>query len=130
MRCLRPMLAALMMFITCMPSYAQTMSTASLDSQRYRELAQALEPAAFVSVRLTSGRRLTGTIVAVGDDSFLFQRRARIPEPAREVRLDDVVSLERARPGMNSGQKVLVGIGSSVGAFVLIMLVGAATISD
>ncbi|MFN7984695.1 MAG: hypothetical protein U0Q11_22865 [Vicinamibacterales bacterium] len=130
MRRLRPMLAALMMFITCMPSSAQTTSSASLDSQRFRELAHALEPAAFVSVRLTSGRRLTGTIVAVGDESFVFQRRARIPEPTREVRFDDVVALERARRGMNSGQKVLVGIGSSVGAFVLIMLVGAATISD
>lgn len=130
MRCLRAVLSVLLVFIMCLPSHAQAPRAASLDSQRYRELAQTLEPAAFVSVRLTSGKKLTGTILSVNGDSFVIQRHSRIPEPARNVRFDDVMSMERSRQGMNPGQKVLIGVGASVAGFLLIMLVAVSAISD
>lgn len=112
------------------PSYAQTPRTTPSDSRRFHELVQTLEPAAFVSVRLTNGKRLTGTVLGVSEDSFTLQRHARIPEPTRDIRFDDVVSLERARPGMNSGAKVLAGVGASVGAFLLVMIVAVVAIGD
>jgi len=130
MRCLRAIVAVLVVLTMSVPSYAQAPRAASPDSQRYREVAHALEPAAYVSVRLANGTHLTGTVLGVSDESFTLQRHSRIPEPTREIRFDDVVSLERAHRGMNSGMKVLIGVGVSVAVFVVVTLVGAAAISD
>lgn len=131
MRRLRTIVAIVLILSTVsIPSYAQTPRVAAPEHARYRELVQTLEPAAFVSVRLADGKRLTGTIVAVREDSFTFQRRSRIPEPTREVRFDDVRSLERASHGMNSGTKVLIGVGTGVATFLLIMLVAVTAIGD
>ena len=127
---LRAIVAAFIVLTMSVPSYAQAPRSAPPDGQRYREVAQALEPAAYVSVRLSNGKHLTGTVLDVRDESFTLQRHSRIPEPSREIRFDDVVSLERARRGMNSGAKVLIGVGASVAVFLVVMLVGAAAISD
>ncbi|MFN7983493.1 MAG: hypothetical protein U0Q11_16720 [Vicinamibacterales bacterium] len=130
MRALRTLVAMLMLVTASTPSYAQTRRADSAESERYRTLAQALEPAAFVSLRLANGRQMTGTILSVSDESFRFQRHARIPEAPRDIRYDDIVSLERGRQGMNSGMKVLVGVGSSIATFLVVMLVAAVSIND
>jgi hypothetical protein len=130
MRTLRTIVVLLMVLSVAMPSYSQTFRRDESDSRRYHEIAAAMEPAAYVSVRLTNGKHLTGTILEVTEDSFRLQRHARIPEPPRTIRFDDLASFERAKHGMNSGLKVLIGVGASVATFVIVMLVGAVAISD
>lgn len=130
MRTLRTIVALLMVISVAVPSYSQTSRRDQSESRRFHEIIAAMEPAAYVTVRLTNGKHLTGTILEVSEESFRLQRHARIPEPARDVRFDEIVSLERAKHGMNSGLKVLIGVGASVGSFVLITLVAALAISD
>jgi hypothetical protein len=92
------------------------------DTDRWRSVVTALEPAAFVSVRLKDGHRFKGTVLSAGDRTFVFMPRTRIPVPSREIAYADLATLERASQGMSPGMKVLIGAGAGVGGFLLIML--------
>src|SRR5829696_1202203 len=65
------------------------------ESDAWRALAAALEPGAFISVRLTDGQRLTGTLVRATADGILLKPKTRLPVPARELSFADVESIER-----------------------------------
>jgi hypothetical protein len=91
------------------------------ESDAWRALAAALEPGAFISVRLTDGQRLTGTLVRATADGILLKPKTRLPVPARELSFADVESIERAKQGMKPGVKVLLGAGIGVGALMLVV---------
>jgi hypothetical protein len=118
----RTLIIVLMASILAAPLAAQPPRTGRGEVEQWRTLVQQLEPAAFVSVKLADGSTLKGTVLAASADSFTLKPRTRIAVPARDLRYGEVVSLERARQGMNSGTKVLVGVGASVGAFLVIVL--------
>jgi hypothetical protein len=105
---------------------AQQLRAGAVDAERWRALVEKLEPAAFVSVRLHDGSKLKGTVVAADQDSFALAPHTRIPVPARELRYDEIASLERAKPGMNSGLKVVVGVGAAVATFLILMVAALA----
>lgn len=90
--------------------------------ERWHLVISRLEPAAFVSLRLKDGHRVKGTVLAANDRSFTFMPRTRIPVAARDVRYEEVATLERAREGMSPGAKVLIGAGAGVGGFLLLIL--------
>jgi hypothetical protein len=85
-----------------------------------------LEPAALVSVRVKDGPRMTGTVVGVDDASFAFLPKTRIPVAARDIRFNEVISIERAREGLNPGTKVVIGTGAVVGGLLLIVVTALA----
>ena len=124
----RALIVALLISQLTTPSWAQSQPLAAGETARWRALVQALEPAAFVSIRLVDGSKLKGTLVAADDETFLIKPRTRIAVAARELRYDSIVSLERSTPGMSPGAKVLIAAGAGVGGFMLLMLGILATI--
>ncbi len=117
-------LAALVMIgvMTVMASVASADAGAQDDTERWRSVISALEPAAFVSLRLKDGRRATGTVLAAGERTFTFMPHTRIPVAAQEVTYEEIATLERARQGMNPGLKVLIAAGAGVGGLLLVVL--------
>lgn len=103
---------------------------AQADAERWRSVVGGLESAALVSVRLKDGSTQKGTVLDVGDDSFGFQPRTRIPVAPGRIRFAEVAGLERARQGMNPGQKVLAGTAGVVGGTFLMMLLVLASAYD
>lgn len=122
------LIVALLISLLTTPSWAQSQPLATGETARWRAVVQALEPAAFVSIRLSDGSKLKGTLVGADDATFLIKPRTRIAVPARELRYDSIVSLERATPGMSPGAKVLIGTGVGVGGFLILMLSVLATL--
>ena len=103
------------------PAWPQS-QTAPGEAQRWRAVVQALEPAAFVAVRLSDGSKLKGTLVAADSETFLLKPRTRIAVPVKELRYDSIVSLERTSVGVSPGAKVLIATGAGVGGFLVLML--------
>jgi hypothetical protein len=104
-------------------SIVQAQQVAPGEADRWRSVVSALEPAAFVSVRLKDGSRFKGTVLGADASSFAIKPKTRIPVAARDVRYDEVVSIARTRQGMNPGQKVLAGTAAVVGGIFLMAAV-------
>jgi hypothetical protein len=111
---------------TSSPSFAQ--QTAPDEAQMWRTVLSNLEAAALVSVRLKDGSRVKGTVLRVGDETFAFKPRTRIPVAARELRFEDVASIERTQLSMSPGKKVLLGVGLGVGVYTVLTAILVASI--
>ena len=70
-----------------------------------------------LNVRLNDGRRLRATLVGVRDNAMLVQPKTRIPVPIQAVRYEDVIQIERTKPGIGAGKAVAIGVATGVGAF-------------
>ena len=88
---------------------------------KVRSLKYDFEPAALVRVHLADGHTLKGTIVSSTADAVTLSVRTRIPVPPRQIPYTEVVSVDRARDGMNPGLKVLIGAGTIAASAVLLM---------
>jgi hypothetical protein len=97
-------------------------ATAPGEAERLRTMIAKLEPAAMVSVRMKDGKHFKATVLGTNGDTFTVKQHTRIPVPARDIRYDEVASIERTEIGMNPGQKVLIGAGAGVGGFMLLLL--------
>lgn len=117
------LLALVFAAVFCLPTGLLAQPAASNEAARWREVATRLEPAAFVSIRLKDGARFRGTVLGASDNALSIKPKTRIPVPARDVMFDDLASLERAKQGMNPGQKVLVGTGAIVGGLMVVMAI-------
>ena len=120
-------IVALIVSLLATPAWPQS-QIAPGETERWRAVVQALEPAALVSIRLSDGTKLKGTLVAADDETFLIKPRTRIAVPARALRYDSIVSLERTSVGMSPGGKVLVATGAGVGGFLILLLSIVATL--
>lgn len=100
---------------------APVLDTPAERAAQWRTLVQALEPAALVRVHLADGHTLKGTIVSSTADAVTLSVRTRIPVPPRQIPYAEVVSVDRARDGMNPGLKVLIGAGTIAASAVLLM---------
>ncbi len=120
-RSLTALVLAARLLLAAPSSYAQ--QTGAGEAERWRAMVERLEPAAFIRLRLKDGSTRKGTVLAAEGSRFSFKPRTRIPVPAVDISYDDVVSIERAKPGMNPGQKVLAGTaGIAAGALLLLAL--------
>lgn len=95
----------------------------------WRTMLAGLEPGVLVAVRLKDGTRVSGTVLGVGADTFTFKERTRIPVPARDLAFADIATVERQKPPMSPGKKVLIGVGVGgavylVGAAILLAAIG------
>jgi hypothetical protein len=111
--------AALVLAIVGTASLLSAQQTAPGEAQMWRTVVVNLEAAALVSVRMKDGSRMKGTVLRVGDETFALKPRTRIPVAARELRFDDVASIERTKPSMSPAKKVLLGVGIGVGVYAL-----------
>lgn len=107
------------------------LATQSLNAQTatdiWRSFAERVDVGTELNVRLKDGRRLRATLVGTRADAMLIQPKTRVPVPIQEVPYDDVLLLERTKPGMGAGKAVAIGVVAGVGAFfgILAILVGA-----
>lgn len=118
---------ALVVVMLSAPSLVWAQPPAPGDAERWHALVTQLESAAFVSVRLKDGTRMKGTVVGADAATFMLMPHTRIPVAARDLRYEDVASIERVRQGMNPGTKVLLGAGIGVGGFLLLLAAVFAT---
>ena len=104
-------------------SLVSTQQTAPDEAQMWRSVVSNLEAATLVSVRMKDGSRIKGTVLRVGDETFAFKPHTRIPVPARELRFDDVATIERTKTSMSPGKKVLLGVGIGTGVYMLLVAI-------
>jgi hypothetical protein len=105
---------------------AQTLS-AQTATDIWRSFAERVGVGTELNVRLKDGRRVRATLVGTRTDAMLIQPKTRVPVPIQEVRYDDVLQLERTKPGIGAGKAVAIGVVTGVGAFfgILAIMVSA-----
>jgi hypothetical protein len=93
----------------------------------WRSFAERMSVGTELNVRLKDGRRMRATLVGTRADAMLIQPKTRVPVPIQEVPYDDVLQLERTKPGIGAGKAVAIGVVTGVGAFfgILAIMVGA-----
>jgi len=93
----------------------------------WRTFAERVDVGTELNVRLKDGRRLRATLVGLRSDAMLIQPKTRVPVPIQTVMYDDVLQLERTKPGLGAGKAVAIGVATGVGTFfgILAILVGA-----
>ncbi len=122
-------LVLLSLLATAGRTAAQEQQHAARDAEAWRALAGALEPGAFVSVRSKDGTRVHGTLVQQAPDGLLLKPKTRLPSPMRSIAYSEIDEIERQKPGMNAGLKVLLGTGIGAGVMLLVgaIIVAAAS---
>jgi hypothetical protein len=96
----------------------------------WRAFAQRLDAGAFVMVRLHDGAKIKGHVIEVAGDTLRFKPKTRIPVPIRDVPFSEIESIERQKPGLSPGSKVLIGVGVGAGAIFGGLLIFLATVYD
>ena len=96
----------------------------------WRAMLEKLEPGALVQVRLNDGAKMLGTVMTVGESTFTFKPRTRLPVPAREIAFTEVSAIERHNLPMSPGKKTLIGIGVGGGAMMIFIAILAAAWED
>jgi len=121
-RCLTT--TALIVFMTAYSVTAQT------SSEIWRHFAEQVEVGSELTVRLNDGRHFKATLVGVRDNAMLIQPKTRVPVPIQTVPYDDVLRLERTKPGIGAGKAIAIGAATGVGAFFGILAVMLGLVSD
>jgi hypothetical protein len=81
-------------------------------------------------VRLNDGRRFRATLVATRSDAMLVQPKTRVPVPIQAVPYEQIVRIERTKPGIGTGKAVAIGVATGVGAFFGILALLFAAVGD
>ena len=115
----RAIVILLVLALVTAPVGADSQYVAAGEAARWHDVVERLDAAVLMTIRLKDGTRMKGTVLGVEPASFAFKPRTRIPIASRDIRFDDVVSIERTKQGMSPGQKVLIGAASVVGALIL-----------
>lgn len=100
------------------------------DADAWRAMAAAIEPGTFVSVRTRDGTRVRGTLVQATEGGVIVKPKTRLPTPMRTIAYTDIENMERARPGMNAGLKVVLGAGIGAGVLLLTGAILVALLAD
>lgn len=109
------------------PPPAETGSTVDA----WRRIAQRMTPGSSVRVQLTDGTRMRAVLLGADDASVVVKRRTRVPEPERRVAYAELELLEIDRNhGIGAGKAAAIGIASGAAAFVTLMLITFALVSD
>ena len=101
------------------PAAAQQQRLPVPAADAWRALASAIEPGAFVSVRTKDGTRVRGTLVQRTDDGILVKPKTRLASPMTAIAYADIDGIERWKPGMSAGLKVVLGVGIGAGVMLL-----------
>lgn len=105
-------------------------AAAQTSSDIWRSFAERVDVGTEVNVRLNDGRRFRATLVAARSDAMLVQPKTRIPVPIQAVPYEQIVRMERTKPGIGAGKAVAIGVATGVGAFFGILAILFATVGD
>lgn len=110
---------------------ARTAETRAADRAVLAEYLQKLPLGSPIRVDRSNGRSLRGTLMKASDRSLIVQPRTRIPEPAVEIALDDVISVTPdPQSGTNLGRAIGIGAAAGAGAALAVFLIIIAIYSD
>ena len=89
------------------------------------EYVQRLSPGTQVRVERATGKSLRGTLMKATADAIVIQPRTRIPEPAVEVPMGDIVSVtpDAAGGGFSLAKAIGAGAAAGAGAALAVFLV-------
>lgn len=91
------------------------------EAATWQTVAAAIPLGSKVKIHTTSGQRMSGTLMRVGDEAVMVKKNTRRPEPAVSVPFADIAKLERDNgSSFNIGKAVAVGLAVGAG-FVLAM---------
>jgi len=91
----------------------------------WRAYAEHIPIGSTLSIRMTSGERLTAVLFVVDETAMTVKPKTRVREPARRVTYDAIDELTVRRNRVSIAK--YVGIGAAVGAGVFLWLLTAAT---
>ena len=95
------------------------------------EYVQRLPAGASIRVQRATGPSLRGTLLKATGESLFVQPRTRVPEPAVEVALRDVLSVEPYTPGgPNVAKAIGIGAAAGAGAALAVFAIIAAVYAD
>ena len=102
----------------CATANGPRVRTAPADSQGpdravLVEYVQNLNPGSAVRVVRANGRAIRGTLMKATADAVIIQRRTRIPEPALEIPMTDILAVT---PDKGNGSSLAKAIGAGVAA--------------
>ena len=115
---------ALMVLVAVHGAAAQT------SKDIWRSFAERVDVGTEVNVRLNDGRRFRATLVAARSDAMLVQPKTRVPVPIQAVPYEQIVRMERTKPGIGAGKAVAIGVATGVGAFFGILAILFAAVGD
>jgi hypothetical protein len=104
----------------------------ALGASIWREFAATLQPGAAITLRLTTGQRVNASLLQVSSEAITIQPRTRVPVPPQRVAYADIESLElrRTNGGIGIGKAVAIGAAVGAGAFLGLLMIALATLSD
>lgn len=117
-----------------------TFSTVSMSAQQ--PVAPAAETAALRAmvadvplgsrIKLTTraGKRMTATLLTISDSAIVVKRETRVPEPAQEIRYEEIERLQKDQGrGFPLAKAIGVGLAAGVGAILTLFAI-AVSLSD
>ena len=103
----------------------------AVDTAAMSDYVQRLPAGSKVRVERTDGTSLRGTLMKATAAAIVVQKNTRVPEPPVEVPVAQIARVTFDNGGgMSTAKAVAIGITSGVGAFLAILGILAATISD
>jgi hypothetical protein len=118
-------LVAAMILTSSVAASAAAPPDGTPNANMWRAYADRIPVGSTLSIRMTSGERLTAVLFVVDDTAITVKPKTRVPEPARRIPFAEVDDL-RLRPNRVSIGKY-VGIGAAVGAAVFLLLLTGVT---
>ena len=92
---------------------------------------QKLPAGATVKVERSHRRSTRGVLMKATSQALFVQPRTRLPEPAIEIPLDDVLSVTlESKHGSSVGRSIAVGVAAGAGVVLSIFLISLALWSD
>ena len=117
------MTVALILSLVSFPAVAQSGN----DTSAWRALAEQLEGAVAIDMRLRDGQHFKATFIAAHADSMLVQRRTRVPVAVEEIEYDTVASVARVQPSNLSAGKIAgIALGSGGAALGVLWIIALA----
>ena len=95
------------------------------------EYVQKLQTGATIKVERTHRRSMRGVLMTATDQAIYVQPRTRLPEPAIESPLDDVLSVTlESKQGNSIGRSIAAGAAAGAGVVLTMVLISLALWSD
>jgi len=95
------------------------------------EYVQKLQTGATIKVERTQRRSVRGVLMKATDHIIVIQPRTRLPEPAIEIPLDDVLAVTlESKSGNSIGRSIAVGAAAGAAVILTMFLISAALFAD
>jgi len=115
---------AIIMALPPVAGAAQKDAAPDLEAAALQRMATAIPLGSPVKVETRSGRRLTGTLMDVTEEGVVLKRETRVPEPAVQLRYDELSSLRRHEPrGIGLAKALGIGLAAGAGAMLTLFLI-------